>query len=103
MKALLVLAILVSTSAFAAEKCRNAVAKQLPKDAKLLDRPAVVLNPGEDDMYMMGEIWNDLNETLEYYGVSKSNGYYAEYTAVGASMKTCKIVRRITIGDSLEE
>lgn len=100
MKLILILAIL-SSSAFAAEKCRKSVQSQLPKDSKLMDRAAVVLNPGQDDMYMMGEIWNDLKEPLEYYGVSTSNGYYAEYTAVGASLKTCKIMREIEIGDSL--
>ena len=102
MKFITLLALFVSFSSMAAEKCRTSVAKQLPKDAKLMDRPAVLLNPGEEDMYMMGDIWNDLNEPLEYYGVSKSNGYYAEYTAVGAGLKNCKIVREIEIGDSLE-
>lgn len=101
MKAFIILALLSST-AFAAEKCRTQVTKQIPKGARLLDNKAVLLNPGQDDLYMMGEIWNDLNEPLEYYGVGKSNGYYEEYTAVGASLKDCKVKRVIDIGDSLE-
>lgn len=100
MKLILILVVL-STSAFAAEKCRKSVQSQLPAESQLMDRPAILLNPGEEDMYMMGDIWNDLNEPLEFYGVSTSNGYYDEYTAVGASLKTCKIVRNIEIGDSL--
>lgn len=99
MKLLALFALALSLNAFAAEKCRNAVAKQIPKDAKLMNRPAVLLDPGEDDMYMMGEIWNDLNEPLEYYGYEKSNGYWAEYFAVGARLKDCKVVREIEIGD----
>lgn len=99
MKIITLIALMLSFNAFAAEKCRDAVARQLPKDAKLMKNKAVLLNPGEDDMYMMGEIWNDLKEPLEYYGIETSNGYYAEYTAVGASLKSCKILREIEIGD----
>lgn len=101
MKIITLFAMLLSINAFAAEKCRDAVAKQLPKESKLMQNKAVLLNPGQDDAYMMGEIWNDLNEPLEYYAVSTGNGYYSEYTAVGASLKTCKILRNIEIGDSL--
>lgn len=102
MKLILILALL-STSVLAQEKCRSSVEKQLPTGSKLLKNKAVVLNPGEDYPYMMGEIWNDQKEPLEYYGVSTSNGYYAEYLAVGASLRNCKIMREIEIGDSLDE
>lgn len=102
MKLITFFTLVLSLNAFAAEKCRTAVAKQISQKSKLMVRPAMLLHPGEDDMYMMGEIWNDLNEPLEYYGVETSNGYYVEYTAVGASLKNCKILRKIIIGDSLE-
>jgi hypothetical protein len=99
MKTLLIAAVLLSSNAFAAEKCRKAVAKQIPKSAKLLDTEGYLLNPGEDAPYLMGEIWNDLQEPLEYYGYEKSNGYWGVYTAVGASLKDCKIKRIIDVGD----
>jgi hypothetical protein len=51
----------------------------------------------------MGEIWNDLKEPLEFYGTASSNGYYKVYNAVGASLRNCKIVKRIEIGDSLND
>jgi hypothetical protein len=91
--------LVISTSAMAAEKCREAVAKQIPKRATLMKDAAIVLKPGEDTVFMMGEIWNDQKETLEYYAYEKSNGYYGIYTAVGASLKDCKIKRIIDLGD----
>lgn len=103
MKLITIIALTLSLNAVAAEKCRSLVAKQLPQGSTLMDRAAVVLKPGADDMFMMGEIWNDLQEPLEFYGVATSNGYYKEYTAVGASLKTCKILRNIEIGDSLDD
>ncbi|MFL5785098.1 MAG: hypothetical protein ACJ76H_10835 [Bacteriovoracaceae bacterium] len=99
MKSILLITLFVSTSAFAAEKCRDAVAKQIPKSATLLEDAAVVLKPGEESFIKMGEIWNDQKETLEYYGYEKSNGYYGVYTAVGASLKDCKLKRIIDLGD----
>jgi hypothetical protein len=102
MKFITFFVLVFTLNAFAVDKCRDAVIKQLPKNYKIMDRKAETLNPGEDTMYMMGEIWNDTAETLEYYGVEKSNGYYGEYFAFGASVKTCKIMRKIEIGDSLQ-
>ena len=102
MKLITLFALTLSLNAFAGEKCRSQVAKQLPQGTSLMANTVIVLNPGEDTMYMMGEIWNDLKEPLEYYGTSRSNGYYKEYVAVGASLKTCKVVRTIEIGDSLD-
>lgn len=102
MKLIVLTALTLSLNAFAGEKCRSQAAKQLPAGSSLLPHAAVILAPGADYPYMMGEVWNDTNETLEFYGVSKSNGYYDEYTAVGTSLKDCKVKRVITIGDSLE-
>ncbi len=103
MKLMTIIALTLSLNAMAAEKCRSLVAKQLPQGTTLMTNKAVVLNPGEDDMWMMGEIWNDLKEPLEYYGTSKSNGYYKVYEAVGASLVNCKIKHVIDIGDSLDD
>jgi hypothetical protein len=99
MKLIILIAITLSFNALAAEKCRDAVAKQIPKKWKLTDAESVVVKPGADDLMMMGEVWNDLDEPLEYYAAESSNGYWGVYRAYGASLKTCKIRRQIDLGD----